>query len=323
MQLPPQPATASRGLPLVRGTVEPAVRATAATAADPVLTATITDFPLVAATLEGIVVTSDSHFASSTEHLVSTLLLKDGRARLGLEGSPLELAPPPEDAEPDAFWTRWREAVDDAGGYEILDAATAVWTRLTGTLFRPKVDPSAEEMSGRHERTRTETLGTTSSTVTERLELAVDGSFSRSRSVFAMVAAPGFDRAGVPSVLHLRETASDPARLGGTWALLEDGFTLELIDADGDRERVVLLDDGGTRIVDHRRHVFASEDIATIDLLGLVERWATGRQGVGNDWRAVLAEASARVVEQRSTRARPVEPPAHRVRADPPPETLG
>ena len=128
------------------------------------------------------------------------------------------------------------------------------------------------------------------------------------------VSGPRLSGAGVPTVVHVPETAADPARLGGTYALLEDGFTLELVEADGTAERRLLLDDGSSRVLDGRRYTFSTADIDSIDLLAIAESWSTGGREE-KDWRASIAEAAARDSERRALtgtntpKARPEPPP--------------
>ena len=255
---------------------------------------------LVAAAIEGIVVASGAGLLGGRESFDRALLLRSGQALLGLVGPPIDVAPPPIDAEVDPRWTRWRDA--DGGGHEVLDRASGLWRPLQGRLFEPMRAVEPAQLAGTLSRSRSRVDGLSTFTAHERLTLALDGSFSRTRSALATSASPaGYvpTGVGVPSVVHRPETAPNAGRLGGSYALLEDGFTLELVYADGTRERSLLLDDGGSRVLDGRRYTFSSADVDTIDLVALMQRWHADRRET-KDWRAVIAEAMARGVEERA-----------------------
>ena len=253
---------------------------------------------LTAALIEGIVVGAGVDPLTGAETFDNTLLLKDGRAWAGLAGSPLALTPPPADGAYGAGWTHWRLSPENTEEREMLDPSSGVWQRLGGRLVEPNVD-TPSNLSGNYSRSHTHVTGDTTATRHESLRLALDGTFARSGSVVATTAAPSLFGAGVPTVVHVPETATDPARLGGRYALLADGFTLELTYTDGSSERRLLLDEGGSRVLDGDRHRFFGTDIDAIDLLAIAENWAASRRSA-KDWRAAVAEASARGVEKRA-----------------------
>ncbi|MFK7856754.1 MAG: hypothetical protein AB8B79_21735 [Granulosicoccus sp.] len=203
---------------------------------------------------------ADSHLGSN---LSNYLLLKNGWAYTNLIESPLDLPLEPANEQPGNGWAAWRSLED--GVHEIQDAITGVWSRLTGQIVdtSPK---TPDQVAGAFSNVTNDVqiLWTTTNTTT--LQLSPEGVFTQtttslttssdvisdaSYALHTVNSASGrktlFSGSSkingtLSSALHspgnLSEIAGD---MFGSYKLLEDGITLEMIFADGNVERSLFL----------------------------------------------------------------------------------
>ena len=230
------------------------------------------------------------------------MLLRGGLVFLDLSSSPLDVRLPP-DADESVGWSRWRR--DDAGGYEIEDAAAGEWVAVAGTRIA-RGTSSADVLSGSWVRESGYVLGSTSIAREETLTLGADGTIgTRGATVTTFDGwAPHYR----PQTSTSRWSSADDAFVdadGRTvpdrYRLLDDGLTVEVTRGDGAVRRRLgyALHEGF--VLDgraYRRPVPTPDPVAP----GPIDVAGHGRDGAA--WLSALGDAVQDADEEAAARKR-------------------